>query len=289
MIEVQFKNRRFQMYSDNKLSDPVQLGDLVIVEADRGVDLGRIFRLNAKCKGCKDKEFKSVLRKATQQEISDRDNLAEKERDAFNTCLEKIEYHKLDMKLIEVEYQFDGNKVTFYFTAEQRVDFRSLVKDLASHFRTRIELRQIGVRDEAKRIGDIGICGQPLCCRTFLKRFETISLKMARNQQLPLNPAKISGCCGRLMCCIEYEDKAYTDALKDFPPLNTLAEIDKFTGRVLYIDIFGKDITLRSEYGNFHHVKLDEFNEKAKILELGSDDSDESDKELSELEDKGDN
>ena len=158
---------------------------------------------------------------------------AEKEKTAFDICCKKIEAHKLDMKLVEVEYTFDNSKILFYFTADGRVDFRELVKDLASVFRTRIELRQIGVRDEAKMLGGLGICGRPFCCSTFLGGFQPVSIKMAKEQNLSLNPVKISGTCGRLMCCLKYEQEAYADLLRSTPSVNSLVQTPDGRGTVI--------------------------------------------------------
>ena len=188
----------------------IKQGDNVIVETARGVEFGRVVS------GVKEvaeedviQPLKSVIRIATEQEQKVVNKNKQKEEEAFNICLEKIRKHGLEMKLIDVEYTFDGNKILFYFTADGRIDFRELVKDLAAVFRTRIELRQIGVRDETKIRGGIGICGQPLCCSTYLTEFSAVSIKMAKEQNLSLNPTKISGVCGRLMCCLTNEEETY--------------------------------------------------------------------------------
>ncbi|HBR02250.1 MAG TPA: stage 0 sporulation protein, partial [Ruminiclostridium sp.] len=181
-------------------------GDMVIVETARGIECGEVVVANHEVK---DEDvvapLKNVIRKADEEDLKHVQENHTKEKDAFAICLEKIKKHGLEMKLIDVEYTFDNNKILFYFTADGRVDFRELVKDLASVFRTRIELRQIGVRDEAKMMGAIGACGRPLCCSTHLAEFHPVSIKMAKEQNLSLNPTKISGICGRLMCCLNYE------------------------------------------------------------------------------------
>lgn len=188
----------------------VKKGDKVIVETARGVEFGHVV---AGIKEVEDKEImqplKSVIRLATEEDKRNEEKNREKEREAFEICLEKIRKHELDMKLINAEYTFDNNKVLFYFTADGRIDFRELVKDLASVFRTRIELRQIGVRDETKIRGGIGVCGRALCCHTYLSEFAPVSIKMAKEQNLSLNPTKISGVCGRLMCCLTNEQETY--------------------------------------------------------------------------------
>ena len=188
----------------------IKQGDNVIVETARGVEFGRVV---SGPKDVKDEEvvqpLKSVIRPANEQDRKTVEKNRQKEKEAFKICLEKIRKHKLEMKLIDVEYTFDGNKILFYFTADGRIDFRELVKDLAAVFRTRIELRQIGVRDETKIRGGIGICGRPLCCSTYLTEFSAVSIKMAKEQNLSLNPTKISGVCGRLMCCLTNEEETY--------------------------------------------------------------------------------
>ena len=196
----------------------VNTGDKVIVETARGVEFGSVVT------GPKDVEddkitqpLKSVIRIATQEDIRKEEKNREKEKEAFGICLEKIRKHGLEMKLIDAEYTFDNNKVLFYFTADGRIDFRELVKDLASVFRTRIELRPIGVRDETKIRGGIGICGRPLCCNTYLTEFAPVSIKMAKEQNLSLNPSKISGVCGRLMCCLTNEEETYEELNSRLP------------------------------------------------------------------------
>ncbi len=196
----------------------VNTGDKVIVETARGVEFGSVVT------GPKDVEddkitqpLKSVIRIATQEDIRKEEKNREKEKEAFGICLEKIRKHGLEMKLIDAEYTFHNNKVLFYFTADGRIDFRELVKDLASVFRTRIELRQIGVRDETKIRGGIGICGRPLCCNTYLTEFAPVSIKMAKEQNLSLNPSKISGVCGRLMCCLTNEEETYEELNSRLP------------------------------------------------------------------------
>lgn len=196
----------------------IHTGDKVIVETARGVEFGTVVT------GQKDVEddkitqpLKPVIRIATQDDIRKEEKNREKKKEAFGICLEKIRKHGLEMKLIDAEYTFDNNKVLFYFTADGRIDFRELVKDLASVFRTRIELRQIGVRDETKIRGGIGICGRPLCCNTYLSEFAPVSIKMAKEQNLSLNPSKISGVCGRLMCCLTNEEETYEELNSRLP------------------------------------------------------------------------
>lgn len=208
--------------------------DRVIVETSRGVECGVVAMPNREID---DEELtrplKTVIRRATEEDISTVEKNREKEKNAFKICEEKIAKHGLDMKLIDVEYTFDNSKVLFYFTADGRVDFRTLVKDLASVFRTRIELRQIGVRDEAKLLGGIGVCGRPFCCNSFLGEFQPVSIKMAKEQGLSLSPVKISGTCGRLMCCLKYEQEAYVDLLKRTPKLGAIVSTPEGKGEVI--------------------------------------------------------
>jgi cell fate regulator YaaT (PSP1 superfamily) len=212
----------------------INKGDNVIVETARGIEFGECVT------GLKDigeedivSPLKSVIRKATEQDENQHKENKIKEKEAFNICLEKIQEHKLVMKLIDVEYTFDNNKVIFYFTADGRVDFRELVKDLATIFRTRIELRQIGVRDESKMVGGLGPCGRPLCCSSFLGDFVPVSIKMAKEQNLSLNPTKISGICGRLMCCLNYEQDTYEDIRKRLPRVGAIVDTPDGKGEVV--------------------------------------------------------
>lgn len=209
VIGVRFRQAGKVYYFD-PLSFPIEAGQYVIVETARGIEYGKVVL------GVREVEeekvvqsLKPVLRIATEEDRQQAERNKRKEKEAFQICLEKIAKHKLEMKLIDAEYTFDNNKVLFYFTADGRIDFRELVKDLAAVFKTRIELRQIGVRDETKILGGIGICGRPLCCNTYLSEFAPVSIKMAKEQNLSLNPIKISGVCGRLMCCLKNEEETY--------------------------------------------------------------------------------
>ena len=214
-------------------------GDYVIVETIRGIEYGQVV-VGPKLVKEEDivQPLKKVLRLATEEDIRCNQENKEKEQQAFDLCQKKIEEHQLEMKLVDIEYTFDNNKVIFYFTADGRIDFRELVKDLASIFRTRIELRQIGVRDEAKMIGGLGPCGRPMCCSSFLGEFYPVSIKMAKEQKLSLNPSKISGICSRLMCCLNYEHQVYEENIKLLPDVGdrvAIAETKK-TGIVLDIN-----------------------------------------------------
>lgn len=230
--------------------DPVdqkyEQGDLVIVETARGLELGHVLIANSMV----NEEdlvaaLKPVERKATDEDLRVyKENLAKRE-DALRVCAEKIAKHDLQMKLIDVEFMIDGTKIVFYFSADGRVDFRDLAKDLAGHFKNRIELRQIGVRDEAKMLGGIGICGRPLCCSKWLHDFQPVSIKMAKQQNLSLNPTKISGTCGRLMCCLNFEDKTYRELRRGMPNDNERVDTPDGLAKVVNVDYFNGLINCR--------------------------------------------
>lgn len=217
VIGVRFRQAgKIYFFSPGKLE--IHKGDKVIVETARGVEFGSVVTDEKEVEDDKiTQPLKPVIRVATEEDKKKEAKNREKEKEAFEICLEKIRNHELEMKLIDAEYTFDNNKVLFYFTADGRIDFRELVKDLASVFRTRIELRQIGVRDETKIRGGIGICGRPLCCHTYLSEFAPVSIKMAKEQSLSLNPTKISGVCGRLMCCLTNEQETYEELNSHLP------------------------------------------------------------------------
>ena len=211
-----------------------EAGDHVIVETARGIEYGEVIYSNRELD---DKEvvypLKKVMRMATKEDADKVKENKVKEKEAFFICKHKIIKHNLNMKLIDVEYTFDNNKILFYFTSDERVDFRELVKDLAAVFRTRIELRQIGVRDEAKMLGGLGPCGRPMCCSSFLGDFTSVSIKMAKEQNLSLNPTKISGICGRLMCCLNYEQSTYEDIRKRLPKVGSVVQTEDGKGEVV--------------------------------------------------------
>lgn len=232
VVGVKFKETgKAYYFSPGKLS--LRLGDAVIVETARGLEYGRVSIAPTQIS---EEEvvtpLKEIVRTATEADNLRLEKNKKKEKEAFAICEEKIKKHKLDMKLVDVEYTFDENKILFYFTSDGRVDFRELVKDLASVFRTRIELRQIGIRDEAKMLGGMGICGRPLCCSSFLDGFHPVSIKMAKEQGLSLNPTKISGNCGRLMCCLQYEQNCYDEYAKHMPSVGSLVSTPDGKGTV---------------------------------------------------------
>lgn len=237
VVGVRFKKagKIYYFDPDDKI---IERGQFVIVETARGVEFGTVEIGNREvAEDSIIQPLKKVMRIATEADIEQEKANKEKEKDAFNICLEKIAKHKLEMKLIDVEFTFDLNKIIFYFTADGRIDFRELVKELASIFRTRIELRQIGVRDEAKMLNGIGICGRPLCCATFLGDFQPVSIKMAKDQNLSLNPTKISGICGRLMCCLKYEEETYEELNKNLPREGDVIRTPLGDGEVLSVNV----------------------------------------------------
>ncbi len=233
IIGVRFKEVGKVYYFDSQQKE-YQVGTKVIVETSRGVECGDVALGN---KIIPDEEIvsplKTVIRVANEADLKILQENREKEKEAFNICLEKIANHGLDMKLVDAEYTFDRSKVLFYFTADGRVDFRDLVKDLASIFRTRIELRQIGVRDESKMLGGLGVCGRPFCCSTFLGGFQPVTIKMAKEQGLSLSPVKISGTCGRLMCCLKYEQASYEHLLRHTPKVGAIVDTKEGRGTVI--------------------------------------------------------
>ena len=233
VIGVRFKDVGKVYYFDPG-EETLKKGDKVIVETARGIECGEVAMENRDvAEESIIHPHKKMIRKANEADLKKVEQNEKLEKNAFEICLKKIADHKLEMKLVDVEYTFDNNKILFYFTADGRVDFRELVKDLASVFRTRIELRQIGVRDEAKMLGGLGICGKPFCCSTFLGEFQPVSIKMAKEQGLSLNPVKISGTCGRLMCCLKYEQAAYTDLLKTTPKVGAIVTTPEGKGVVV--------------------------------------------------------
>ena len=245
IISVRFKEGGKSYYfNPNGLT--VAPGDRVIIETSRGVEFGECVEGNRLIDEMElVSPLRPVVRKATDADFKALEQNKEKEKKAFQICQQKIQEHGLDMKLVEVEYNFDGSKILFFFTSEGRVDFRALVRDLASVFHTRIELRQIGVRDEAKMLGGLGVCGRPYCCNAFLTDFHPVSIKMAKTQNLSLNPTKISGACGRLMCCLKYEQEAYEDVLKRTPKLESLVETPDGVGTVNAVQLLREKVKVR--------------------------------------------
>jgi cell fate regulator YaaT (PSP1 superfamily) len=264
LFEIAFKGNRRAVFTNN-LSLPLRIGDYVIVATERGEHIGEVHqKIDPNRADLKKKVALQILRRASDEELALLPQLRKKEEAAFNVCLQKIAERDLVMKLVDVEFQFDGNKITFYFTAEKRVDFRELVKDLAAQYKTRIELRQIGVRDEARRIGGFGICGRELCCNTFINDFEPITTQLAKDQHLSLSPTKISGACGRLMCCLLYEEEFYKEAVKKFPEPGSKIATKQGTAVVDRIDIFQELIHVIYENGQEEKLTLSDISEKPK-------------------------
>lgn len=245
IISVRFKSGGKEYYFDPQGIE-VCAGQGVIIETSRGIEYGECARGNTQVEDdAVVQPLRPVVRIATDRDLETVAKNREKEKSAFRICQEKIAEHGLDMKLVEVEYSFEGNKILFFFTSEGRVDFRALVKDLAGIFHTRIELRQIGVRDEAKMLGGLGICGRPFCCASFLEEFQPVSIKMAKTQNLSLNPTKISGTCGRLMCCLKYEQDAYEDAVKRLPKNESFVETPDGVGTISQVNLLREQVKVR--------------------------------------------
>jgi cell fate regulator YaaT (PSP1 superfamily) len=262
--EVQFKGNRKEYFSCGDLK--LLPGTAVIVEADRGEDLGRISAIGAiaerKCSssgGCATPmPDRQVIRTARDEETAKHSTLQRDEERVRTVTRELVTEHKLKMKVTEAEWQFDRNKLIIYFTADRRVDFRELVRELARTFRTRIELRQIGVRDEAALLGGVGRCGRELCCSSWLPELKPVSLQMAKDQRLSLNPAQISGCCGRLMCCLMYEHRTYVEARRRFPREGRVIRTGLGEEKVISVDIWRDAVTLRNPDGDRRTVSLDD-------------------------------
>ena len=245
IISVRFKEGG-KAYYFNPNGIQVAPGEQVIIETSRGTEFGQCVEGNRLIDEMElVSPLRPVVRKASKEDLLTVEKNHEKEKKAFDICQKKIAEHGLDMKLVEVEYNFDGSKILFFFTSEGRVDFRNLVRDLASVFHTRIELRQIGVRDEAKMLGGLGVCGRPYCCNAFLEDFHPVSIKMAKTQNLSLNPTKISGACGRLMCCLKYEQDAYEDLVKRVPKQESLVETPDGVGTVTYVHLLREKVKVR--------------------------------------------
>jgi cell fate regulator YaaT (PSP1 superfamily) len=270
VIEVRFKGNRREYFTWQS-ADPVHVDDAVIVEVERGQDLGRVASLGEvaakkceRCGACGGKDAaeatapKSILRLASKEDVKVASDLRENEEEVRRTVRDRVRQHTLPMKVSDAEWQWDRRKLTIYFTAEQRVDFRALVRDLAGLFRTRIELRQIGARDEARRLDGIGRCGRQLCISSWLPEGRPVSLSLAKAQGLSLNPVQISGPCGRLLCCLHYEHDFYVQQRKRFPKEGKTLKTSEGNERVVSVDIFRERVTLRSDAGTTRVVTLDQ-------------------------------
>lgn len=291
VVGVRFRTAGKIYYFDPK-DYTIAVGDHVIVETARGVEFGTVMIAPKEILPEKViQPLKPVIRVATPEDEKIEDRNHKKEKEAFKICIEKIQKHKMEMKLVDAEYTFDNNKLLFYFTADGRIDFRELVKDLASVFRTRIELRQIGVRDETKILGGIGICGRPLCCNTFLSEFAPVSIKMAKEQNLSLNPSKISGVCGRLMCCLKNEEETYEYLNSRLPNTGDYVTTDdRLKGEVHSVNVLRQTVKVLVEVDDEKEIREYRISQlkfkpkrKKEHLKLSAEEI----KELSALEDKG--
>ena len=288
IIGVRFK-KLGKIYFFNPKNLRVKKGDKVIVETAQGDEYGEVVIPNRHIEDEKIlTPLKKVIRIANYKDHKQYEECRKKEKEAFQVCLKKIKEHGLDMTLTDVEYKFDNSKILFYFTADGRIDFRDLVKDLAAIYKTRIELRQIGVRDEVKRIGGNGVCGRELCCCTFLSDFETVSIKMAKEQNLSLNPSKISGNCGRLMCCLKYEDNVYKEKLQKLPNIGAIVKTEDGEGEIDAIETLKERVKVKFKNEEGYSYKRYDAKDIKVIKDVVSEKIDEEElehqKELEELE-----
>ena len=261
VVSIMFKGSRREFYH-NALELPFAIGDYAVVEVEKGENMGVITQRNLSIDKKLVKKNRSILRKGSAEDIKKLHKNREREVKAYENSLKKVQKHGLDMKITDVEYQIDGKKLTFYFTADERIDFRELVKTRAGEYRTRIELRQIGPRDEAKRHDGCGVCGLTLCCSSWMPKFEPINTQMAKVQALPINPSRLAGVCGRLKCCLRFEHDFYSDAMNHFPKVGTKIRSDKGVVEVAKVDIFRELIYIRYPTEEWEAVKIDEFNSK---------------------------
>ena len=270
-FEVEFKGGRKALFA-NPRNIPFRIGDFAVVDIERGHDIGEVIREGSKVsQKVRSKGIQGpMLRRATSKDIATMRSLREKETEAHRTCQQCIAKQGLPMKLVDVEWQFDSNKIRFYFTSDRRVDFRKLVRDLASIFKSRIEMRQIGVRDEARRLGGYGRCGRYYCCRGVINDFDPVTLKMVKEQHLAPGSPKISGGCGRLMCCLRYERDFYKEASREYPKLGTRIEMGegRGKGKVVSVDIFRGRVTLSDKEGATTTVTIEDF-KKGRITDIG--------------------
>ena len=288
IIGVRFKRLGKIYFFDPKWLE-VKKGEKVIVETTQGEEIAEVVVPNRMIEEDKlTSPLKKVLRLASSRDLKHAEDCRKKEKEAFELCNKKIKEHKLEMTLTDVEYKFDNSKILFYFTADGRIDFRDLVKDLAAVYKTRIELRQIGVRDEVKRIGGNGVCGRELCCCSFLRDFETVSIKMAKEQNISLNPSKISGNCGRLMCCLKYEQEVYEDKLKKLPNIGAIVKTPDGQGEVDGIEPLKEIVKVKIKDGEIYKFKRYEVKDIKVIKDVAREHTDsekkEYQKELKELE-----
>ena len=288
IVGVRFKRLGKIYFFDPKWLE-VKKGEYIVVETSQGEEIAEVVVPNRMIEEEKIvAPLKKVLRLASPRDLKHAEECRKKEKEAFELCEQKIKEHNLEMTLTDVEYKFDNSKILFYFTADGRIDFRELVKDLASIYKTRIELRQIGVRDEVKRIGGNGVCGRELCCCTFLSDFETVSIKMAKEQNISLNPSKISGNCGRLMCCLKYEQEVYEEKLAKLPNIGAIVKTPDGNGEVDNIEILKEIVRVKFKNGDIFNYKKYNVNDikviKDVVKEQANSEEKEYQDELNELE-----
>ena len=288
IVGVRFKRLGKIYFFDPKWLE-VKKGEYIVVETSQGEEIAEVVVPNRMIEEEKIvAPLKKVLRLASPRDLKHAEECRKKEKEAFELCNQKIKEHNLEMTLTDVEYKFDNSKILFYFTADGRIDFRELVKDLASIYKTRIELRQIGVRDEVKRIGGNGVCGRELCCCTFLSDFETVSIKMAKEQNISLNPSKISGNCGRLMCCLKYEQEVYEEKLAKLPNIGAIVKTPDGNGEVDNIEILKEIVRVKFKNGDIFNYKKYNVNDikviKDVVKEQANSEEKEYQDELNELE-----
>ena len=282
IIGVRFKRLGKIYFFDPKWLE-VQKGDKVIVDTAQGEEIAEVVVPSRMLDDEKVVEpLKKVLRLASPKDLKHAEECKKKEEEAFELCNKKIKEHKLEMTLTDVEYKFDNSKILFYFTADGRIDFRDLVKDLASIYKTRIELRQIGVRDEVKRIGGNGVCGRELCCCSFLSDFETVSIKMAKEQNISLNPSKISGNCGRLMCCLKYEQEVYEEKLSRLPNVGAIVNTPDGKGEVEGVETLKEIVKVKIKDGDIFKIKRFEVKDIKVIKDVAREQADSEEKEYQE-------
>lgn len=266
LVKIKFQGCRREIFRNN-MEFPIRNDDPLVVEAERGEDIG-IAKTYPKPKSASeiDKETLTVLRKANPYDLEKNSENKQRQKTAFEYCQKRIEDLQLPMKLVDVEYRLDRKKIIFFFTAEDRIDFRELVKILAAEYKTRIEMRQISTREETRRIGGIGPCGEPICCHQFIDDFEPISTQLVKEQNLPMNPTKISGLCGKLKCCFRYEHEFYKEFLGKYPAYGTKISFKKRMGIIEKIDVFQNTVTIKFDNDEVEEFPLEEFDNNYKAL-----------------------
>lgn len=266
LVKIKFQGCRREIFR-NTMEFPIEANDKVIVEAERGEDIGAalLYLKEKRAEQC-NLENLTVLRKASAEDVQKDNDNRKQQNIALQFCQRQVEELELPMKLIDVEYRLDRKKITFFFTSDERIDFRELVKILAAEFKTRIEMRQISSREETRRYGGIGLCGEPFCCHQFIDDFEPISTQLVKEQNLPMNPTKISGPCGKLKCCFRYEHDMYEEFLSKYPPYGTKVAFSNRTGTIEKIDIFQKTIAIRFDNDEMEEFPVTEFENKYKVI-----------------------